>query len=77
MIARTAMAAAPALLWACLAGPGIAAAGEPARLGLTPMGEHEAYFELTLAPGERHEAEVEAANFGSEAADARTYAADA
>jgi hypothetical protein len=64
------------LLWACLAVPGIAAAAEPARLGLTTVGQPGAYFELTLEPGARHASEVEAANFGTEAADARTYAAD-
>lgn len=53
MIARAAVAVAPALVWACIAAPGIAATGEPARFGLTPIGQQEAYFELTLAPGER------------------------
>jgi hypothetical protein len=65
-----------ALLWACLIVPGTAAAAGPARLGLTPVGQPGAYFQMTLAPGERHEARVEAANFGTEAAEARTYAAD-
>lgn len=75
MIAR-ALAVMGTLLWACLVAPGATAAGEPARLGLTPMGQPGAYFELTLTPGERREAVVEAANFGNEAADGRTYAAD-
>lgn len=49
---------------------------EPGRLGLTPIGEGGAFFELTLDPGEARQLEVEAANFGHEELVARTYAAD-
>lgn len=57
------------------AGP-VSADHEPARLGLTPVGRDATFFELTMQPGDSMRLEVEAANFGHEEADARTYAAD-
>jgi hypothetical protein len=57
------------------AGP-VSADHEPARLGLTPVGRDATFFELTMQPGDSAELQVEAANFGHEEADARTYAAD-
>jgi len=62
-------------LWLAAAGP-VSADHEPARLGLTPVGQDGTYFELTLEPGEAHQLRVEAANFGHEESLARTYAAD-
>ena len=62
-------------LWLAAAGP-VSANHEPARLGLTPVGQHGTYFELTLEPGESRRLQVEAANFGHEESLARTYAAD-
>jgi WxL interacting protein linking bacterial and host surfaces len=55
----------------------VRAADEPPRFGLTPVGQDEAYFSLTMAPGETRNLEVELANFGQDEALARTYAADA
>jgi hypothetical protein len=52
------------------------AASEPARLGLTPIGQHGLYFELTMAAGEAHQLSVEVGNFGPAEVRARTYAAD-
>lgn len=49
---------------------------EPARLGLTPVGQDGTFFQLAMRPGEQVRLEVEAANFGHEKAAARTYAAD-
>jgi len=54
----------------------VAAADEPARLGLTPVGYEGTYFELTMEPGETRQLEVEAANFGDAETLARTYRAD-
>jgi hypothetical protein len=54
----------------------VALGGEAPRLGLTPMGQTGPYFDLTLAPGEHRQLEVEAANFGRERTRARTYTAD-
>lgn len=60
-----------------LAAAGLAAAADQApRLGLTPVGRAEAYFDLTLRPTEALQLQVEAANFGEEETVARTYAAD-
>ena len=54
----------------------VSADHEPARLGLTPVGRDATFFELTMRPGDSAQLQVEAANFGHEEADARTYAAD-
>ena len=64
-----------ALSGAMLAGP-VSAAHEPARLGLTPVGEEGTYFEIVMAAGETRDLRVEAANFGHEGAVAQTYAAN-
>ena len=53
-----------------------AAAHEPPRLGLTPVGDHGTYFQLPMDPGDTRRLEVEAANFGEAESRARTYAAD-
>jgi hypothetical protein len=58
-----------------MAGP-VSANHEPARLGLTPVGQDGSYFELNLKPGQVRKLQVEAANFGHEETLARTYAAD-
>jgi hypothetical protein len=54
----------------------VSANHEPARLGLTPVGQDGTYFELTLEAGEARQLRVEAANFGHEEVLARTYASD-
>jgi hypothetical protein len=72
-IARPLLVATAVLL--VVAGPAFALQ-EPARLGLTPVGEDGSYFELRLEPGEVRQLQVEAANFGLEETLARTYAAD-
>jgi hypothetical protein len=72
-IARPLLVATAVLL--VVAGPAFALQ-EPARLGLTPVGEDGSYFELRLDPGEVRQLQVEAANFGLEETLARTYAAD-
>lgn len=53
------------------------AAHEPAKLGLTPVGQDGSYFALTVLPGESRALQVELGNFGTEAVEARTYASDA
>lgn len=64
-------------LLACLALCAPALAGhEPSRLGLTPMGQSEQFFDLTLEPGESRQLKVEIANFGHDELLTRTYAAD-
>jgi hypothetical protein len=72
-IARPLLVATAVLL--VVAGP-VFALQEPARLGLTPVGQDGSYFELLLEPGEVRQLQVEAANFGQEETLARTYAAD-
>ncbi|MDQ4035907.1 MAG: hypothetical protein M3153_08255 [Chloroflexota bacterium] len=72
-ITRPLLVAAAVLLG--VAGP-VSANHEPARLGLTPVGQDGTYFEITLEPGEERRLTVEAANFGHEETLARTYAAD-
>ena len=54
----------------------VSAAHEPAHLGLTPVGEDGTYFDVAITAGETRDLQVEAANFGHEAAVARTYAAN-
>jgi hypothetical protein len=54
----------------------VAALDEAPKLGLTPIDHDGAYFEITLAPGQRRALQVEAANFGAAEVLARTYAAD-
>lgn len=54
----------------------VQAENEPARLGVTPVGQHRLYFELTMAPGEVQQLSVEVGNFGGTDVLARTYAAD-
>lgn len=54
----------------------VAALDEAPKLGLTPVGQDGAFFEVKLEPGERAELQVEAANFGTAEIGARTYAAD-
>lgn len=77
MSARPALSAlATAVMGTWLVAAPVAAAGEAPRLGLTPLGQPGTYFDLTLAPGEDRQIEVEAANFGRERTRARTYAAD-
>jgi hypothetical protein len=62
-------------VWLVAAGP-VSASHQPARLGLTPVGQEGSYFELRLKPGETKRLQVEAANFGHEETRARTYASD-
>lgn len=62
-------------MWLVAAVP-VSANHEPARLGLTPVGTDGTYFEISLDAGDRRQLRVEAANFGDEPVDARTYAAD-
>lgn len=45
-------------------------------LGLLPVGQPGAYFDVVMSPGETRELEIEIANHGSAAITARTYAAD-
>jgi len=73
---RTAMGMAALVVATCLAAAPVAAAAQEPRLGLTPVGQPGAYFELTLVPGEERQFEAEAANFGGQSTLARTYAAD-
>ena len=61
--------------WLVIAMP-VAALDEAPKLGLTPVSQAGAFFELTLEPGEGTQLQVEAANFGSVEVEARTYAAD-
>lgn len=80
MVSRRALAILRSLLVAAsltvfAAGP-VSAKHEPARFGLTPVGRDATFFELTMRPGDNKHLRVEAANFGHEEADARTYAAD-
>jgi hypothetical protein len=70
-------AAALALATICLAiAMPVAALDQAPKLGLTPVDQEGAFFELTLEPGETARLRVEAANFGAEEVEARTYAAD-
>ena len=59
------------------ASPVFAAAPEPAKLGLTPVGQPGPYFELEMSPGDTRRLEVEVANLGRQSILARTYAAEA
>lgn len=70
------MARATVVVLAWLAVASVTAAAEAPRLGLTPVGQSGAWFDLTLAPGERRQLAVEAANFGEEPILARTYPSD-
>ena len=70
-----AAALALATVWLVIAMP-VAALDQAPELGLTPVGQQGAFFELTLNPGETAQLRVEAANFGSGDIEARTYAAD-
>lgn len=70
-----AAALALATAWLVTAVP-VAALDEASKLGLTPLDQDGAYFELTLEPGEGTMLRVEAANFGASEVEARTYAAD-
>ena len=54
----------------------VAALDEAPELGLTPLDQNGAFFEVTLEPGEATMLRVEAANFGAAEVEARTYAAD-
>ncbi|HEX3427489.1 MAG TPA: DUF916 domain-containing protein [Candidatus Limnocylindrales bacterium] len=60
--------------WAPIA---VAATPEPVRLGLTPVGPSDRYFDLTMAAGQTRKLRVQVANFGSADVLSRTYAADA
>ncbi len=73
-LARASLLLSLASIWVPLS---VEAASEPARLGLTPVGEHGPYFDLTMAAGKAKELSVEVANFGGAEVLARTYAADA
>ena len=46
------------------------------KLALTPVGQSESYFDLTMRPGETRNLEVDIGNVGDDALVARTYAAD-
>lgn len=70
-----AAALALATVWLVTAMP-VAALDQAPKLGLTPVDQEGAFFELTLEPGESTRLGVEAANFGAEEVEARTYAAD-
>jgi len=70
-----AAALALATVWLAIAMP-VAALDQAPKLGLTPVDHEGAFFELTLEPGETTRMRVEAANFGAEEVEARTYAAD-
>ena len=60
-----------------LAGPaGAMADSGQIRLGLTPVGQPGAYFDLTMAPGQTRTLAVDVANDGDAALAVRTYAAD-
>lgn len=48
-----------------------------AQLSIKPVDASGSYFEVTMAPGETLQLQVELANFGEAAVDARTFAADA
>ncbi len=62
-----------ASIWAPMS---VQAANEPARLGLTPIGQDGLFFELTMAAGQAQQLSVEVGNFGPAEVRARTYAAD-
>jgi hypothetical protein len=46
------------------------------RLGITPVGVEGNFFDLTMSPGEKRELTVQLGNYGSEAIEIRTFAAD-
>jgi hypothetical protein len=74
---RSLLRSASLALIACLAVAAPALAGhEPARLGLTPIGESGEFFNISVEPGESRSLRVEIANFGHDELLARTYAAD-
>lgn len=49
---------------------------ETPKLGIRPVGTDDGYFTLEMEPGDERDLTVELGNFGSNAARARTYAAD-
>lgn len=65
-----------ALAWVSLMG-GYAAAQTPAKLGITPVDQPGAFFDLAMSPGESRELSVELGNFGDLAVEAVTFSADA
>jgi hypothetical protein len=73
LLARASLLVILASIWAPMS---VQAANEPARLGLTPIGQHGLYFELTMAAGQAQQLSVEIGNFGPAEVLARTYAAD-
>lgn len=73
-LARASLLLTLASIWVPMS---VEAASEPARLGLTPVGQHGLYFDLTMAAGKTQQLSVEVANFGRAEVLARTYAADA
>jgi hypothetical protein len=53
------------------------AADAPISLGIKPVGATGSYFTLNMKPGETRELTVSLGNYGTEAAEAKTFAADA
>jgi hypothetical protein len=58
-------------------GAAVAHAQAPIKLGLRTVGEAGAYFDVTMAPGERRELRVQLSNGGTETVRARTFSSDA
>ncbi len=65
------------ILAAFLAGGNASAKESPAKLGIKPAGSDDAYFTLTLNPGDSKQLTVALTNLGPATMGARTYAADA
>ena len=56
---------------------GAGAADAPISLGIKPVGVSGSYFTLNMSPGETRQLTVALGNFGTEKAEAKTFAADA
>lgn len=64
------------LLALLVASPALADRDGPVELGITPLGQEGSWFELELEPGEQVDLDIELANHGDQAVEARSYAAD-
>ena len=58
------------------AAPAFAQDDQPAKLGISPLGQSGSWFDLELEPGEQTELAVGLANHGDAPVEAHTYAAD-
>lgn len=75
-ILRRAVLPLAVLLTLLITGPALADSDAPADLGLSPLGQDGAWFDLDLEPSEQLDLQVELANHGAQTVGARSYLAD-